>query len=56
MYVDEGVTTGALSKFAGKDGKQLAADQKFHDAVIAGKFGKTLLLQFHRAVGGEKVA
>ena len=56
LYIDEGVATGALSKFAGKDGKQLAADQKFHDAVIQGKFGKTLLLQFHRAVGGEKVA
>ena len=56
LYVDEGVTTGALAKFAGKEGKQLAADQKFHDAVITGKFGKTLLLQFHRAVGGEKVA
>ena len=56
LYIDEGVTTGALSKYAGKDGKQLAADQKFHDAVITGKFGKTLLLQFHRAVGGEKVA
>ena len=56
MYVDEGVASGALAKFAGKEGKQLAADQKFHDAVIGGKFGKTLLLQFHRAVGGEKVA
>ena len=56
LYIDEGTTTGALSKYAGKDGKQLAADQKFHDAVITGKFGKTLLLQFHRAVGGEKVA
>ena len=56
LYIDEGVASGALAKFAGKDGKQLAADQKFHDAVIQGKFGKTLLLQFHRAVGGEKVA
>ena len=56
LYIDEGTTTGALAKFAGKEGKQLAADQKFHDAVIQGKFGKTMLLQFHRAVGGEKVA
>ena len=56
LYIDEGTTTGALSKFAGKEGKQLAADQKFHDAVITGKFGKTMLLQFHRAVGGELLA
>ena len=56
LYIDDGAATGALRKFAGEDGTTLEKKQVFYDAMIAGKFGKTLLLQFHRSVGGEKVA
>ena len=40
LYIDEGVASGALSKFAGKDGKQLAADQVL---VIVGGGGLCLM-------------
>eukprot|EP00629_Pelagomonadales_sp_RCC1024_P009361 CAMPEP_0119274200 /NCGR_PEP_ID=MMETSP1329-20130426/11752_1 /TAXON_ID=114041 /ORGANISM="Genus nov. species nov., Strain RCC1024" /LENGTH=208 /DNA_ID=CAMNT_0007274489 /DNA_START=119 /DNA_END=741 /DNA_ORIENTATION=- len=55
LYVEEkGLAT--LKKYSGKSAKALQGDQGFYDAVAKGSFGKTLLLIFHRAVGGEKVS
>ena len=46
---------GALASFSGKDGKSLSKDAAFFSTVVAGNFGKTLLLQFHRSVDGATV-
>jgi len=45
-----------LMPYVGMSAADLAKSSDFYGALVAGKFAKTLLLQFHRSVGADAVA
>ncbi|KAL1495522.1 hypothetical protein AB1Y20_016886 [Prymnesium parvum] len=45
----------SLKPFVGSTAAALGKSNKFYDALIAGKFAKSLLLQFHRSVGSDTI-
>ena len=55
LYVD---ADGAalLKACAGKSAVELTKTSSFYDKLVVGKFGKTLLLQFHRSVSTTAMA
>lgn len=55
LYFDT-TSSESLKAFAGKAAPELAKSSSFYEALISGKFGKTLLLQFHRSVGASTMA
>jgi len=54
LYIDSGRAASALKPYVGVPAGKLGAP--FFKALQTGKFGKTLLLQFHRSVAAETVA
>ena len=54
LYIDAGRAASSLKPFVGLPATSLSAN--FFKVLQAGKFDRTLLLQFHRSVAAETVA